>query len=392
MRTTSWHPKGGLLADECPASPRIRGQSPIIHFSLDATLNPEERSSSTVFEDEYLPSRVPAAPDSLEAFKNDPGLGDAVPRLSTSRLSRVMPTARKMDLVNRPLRPCAPLKIRAIPAVRARVRYSQLKGHHSRPAVIASLDFEVTPMAQCEVRLDTVDLRVVEGGCEDLMGQNSVQLPLICRPKDELTFLYRLTPTYGDDATTSPGNHSRTLEIHIAVTALVSPDCQPKILMRWRANIDLSATLEPCFGRSTPLLQGSRRPMSLPSAAPGATDYSGASNDLTGLESIRNGEDLGLLVSISGPEDVCRNQTFTWTVFIVNHSSKLRKLALTVLTHPTSEESQESHLRAASSTSVDNSASIAEAVVDERAIYAMQKTLKAEPARLISLSTEVAIG
>lgn len=365
-------------------------QNPVINFTANASLRPEEQATSGTREEEYLPSKVPASLNLLESFKHDPALGDVTPRLSAMRVSRVMPATRLARELRRPLRNSAPQSIRAVPAVSARVRYSKLTGHASRPSVIASLDFEVTPMAQCNIRLEHLELRMAEGTCEDLMGLGGMRLPLECRPRDDLTFLYRLTP---DESLEGLGqtSSSRALEIRITVTALVSDDCQPTILMRWRANIDLSATLNPSFGGPSPSLQRSRRPTLLGVAAPGA-DPTGPPSGTAASDASRSGEDMGLTLSISGPEEVYQGRTFTWTVFIVNRSSKARKLALLVMPNRRRGETKESLSRKVSAAKSNGIRPIAEAVLDENSVYELQRGLKAETTELVSLSTDVRVG
>ena len=372
--------------------PRIRIQNPVIHFGATASLKQSDRPLDTA-EDEYLPPQIPAPLNLLESFQDDPDLGHVTPKLSAMRVSRVMPTTGLTKEQRRPLRNSAPQTIRAVPACSARVRYSKVNGHSSKPSVIASLDFEVTPMAQCSVRLEDINLQMAAGSCEDLMGRGGPKLPLTCQPKDDLTFLYRLTTNEALEAL-GQSSYTRTLEIRITVTALVSDDCHPRIVMRWRANIDLSATLNPSFGGPSQGLQRNRRPTVLTPVAAASEHASAPSAGAPGPEGARSGDDAGLTVSVTGPEHVYQGCTFTRRVFIVNRSNRVRQLALLVIPVRGEAEASKDSLsrRNPLQRSGGTTRSTAEAVMDDIDIYALQKQLEINAAAVVSLSTDVRVG
>ncbi|KAI9816401.1 MAG: hypothetical protein M1832_005068 [Thelocarpon impressellum] len=343
-----------------------------------------------VREEEYLPSMVPAGLNLLESFHDDPALAHIAPRLSALRVSRVVPAAQVTKELLRPLRNSSQQTFRAVPAVSARVRYSRLTKYTSQVSVIALLDFEVTPVAECNVALEAVEVRLGDGTCEDLMGPQGLTLPLKCGPKDDVTFLYRLTPNEGTDPLVPHMSNFRSLEIYVSITAFVSEDCRPEITMRWRTNVDLSATVNPTFGGPSQSLQRSHRPTSLPMTP--SADGIGSQTVVPGSETQQPVETLGVTLSISGPARVYEGLTFKWVVSIVNRSSSHRKLALVAIPGRRRVEVRKQASRVTNTGGSRGGADMAAAVVDENVIYAMQKGAHMETAELVSISSDVRVG
>ena len=369
--------------------PRVRIQDPVISFAATANLKPAEQVSSSVREEEYLPPLVPAGLNLLESFQDDPAMANGAPRLSALRVSRVVPTTPVTRELLRPLRNSSQQSFRAVPAVSARVRYSKVNSYSSKASIIASVDFEVTPVAECNVLLERIDLRLAGGTCEDLMAPQGVRFPLQCSPKDDVTFLYRLIADEGSDPLVHNMSSFKSLELFISATAFVSEDCRPNITMRWRANVDLSATVNPSFAAPGQSLQRSRRPTNLPVAS--STDTAGSKSSTMGQEPTQTGEDFGITLSISGPASVHPGQPFTWMVFIVNRSNAHRKLALVPIPNRRKPEIRTPKGRPTSSAG-RGIGELASAVADENFLYAMQRGATVDPAELLSLSADVRVG
>ncbi|KAI9840348.1 MAG: hypothetical protein M1838_004117 [Thelocarpon superellum] len=358
--------------------PRMRIANPVVTFAATATLKPAEQVSPTVRDDDYLPSQVPAGLNLLEALQDDPALAHVAPRLSALRVSRVVPAAPVTRELLRPLRNSSQQSFRVVPAASARMRYATVAGPARKTSTIASLEVEVTPVADCAVRLDDVALRLTDGTCEPLTGSHDAWLPLTCRPRDDMTLLYRLAAA-AERAESSLHHPSpvRTLEIRMSLTALVDDDCRPIILMHWQSDVDLSTPAR-THGPSRALPRRTSL-TSTGSAAPSG-EWSGTM------------EDFGITLSISGPPTVYKGRAFDWTVLVLNRSQGHRKLALVPLPSRRRAESKRAPSRMAMSTTPHRGRDLALAVADENITYTMQKSAAIEPAELLSLSADVRVG
>ncbi|KAH0544067.1 hypothetical protein FGG08_001685 [Glutinoglossum americanum] len=377
--------------------PRIRMQNVIVVFAASANLKPVEQTKAEDIEEEYLPSQTPSDLNLLESFKDGPAWASIAPHLSALKVSRVVPATQITKELLRPLRNISQRTFRAVPAVSSRVRYSKLNTYASNPSIIASLDFDVTPFADCSVVLDWVNLELSGGTVEALTGPHGSGIPLTCRPRDDVTFLYRLTPD-GIIETVSHKSNVRSLEVSITAVALVTEDCHPRIEMKWRTNVDFSAPLNPSFSGPSQHLQRVNRPSNLPvisaaGATPSSVPTTIGSRPLTlGADTLPLGEydhqksgssgDLGLTITFSGPRDVHVGGVFQWEVFIVNRSSRPRKLALVAIPKRRRADTKRSAPRPPSTGSGRKVGLVTDAVVDENIIYAMQRSAVMEPAEL----------
>ncbi|KAI9722360.1 MAG: hypothetical protein M1812_001832 [Candelaria pacifica] len=386
--------------------PRIRIQNPKISFTITANLQSGPQMNAAVVEEEYLPNQVPAGLNLLESLKDDPALAGVNPRLSASRVSRVVPNTRPVKQSNHHSKSFTTQPFPAIPAISSRIRYSSLTASANHPIMIASLDFDVTPFANCDVRLQEIKLDLLDGVVQAYNEKQGADLPITCRPRDEMTFLYQLTQKTGVDVTSSQNANIKTLEISIAAAALVTSNCVAQISMKWRTSVDFSAPLNPSFGTPRQLIQRSHRPSSLPvtpsaSVASASVTTAPASNvqgsaivaGTSGRQRTDSISDFGVTATFSGPQNVYVGETFRWQVFVVNRSNQDRKLALVVIPRRRKAETKK-HAYRVSSSSVSGRKDeyLAEAVIDENIVYAMQKSANTEPAELVNMSTDVRIG
>lgn len=373
-----------------------------------ATLLPATPGNGSTGQAQYLPSGVPAQFNLFEALQDDPSLQETTPYLSASRMSRLTPATIAAKGGPRSLRQHIKRTFSVVHAASARLRYSRLKSYEAKPTVLASLEFEVAPV-RCDLRLEKVDLKLKRGVVEPLTTNSSLTVPLTCRPKDQIVLLYKFTPDEDLDTNTANILHTEALEISIGAIALVSEDCRPHILMRWRTSVDFSTPLNPSYGGPSQLLQRPHRPSSLPvptalgpASAPANTASSSGRVSLSGPESTSlsgvvssryqaNSYSIGgggVTMTFSGPEHVYVGEAFKWDVFVVNRSTKIRMLALLAL--PKSRAWSRRHISKSSSSSgiVRESDDAADAVVDENVLYATQKHAVIEPAGLVNLSTD----
>ncbi|KAI9819913.1 MAG: hypothetical protein M1827_006483 [Pycnora praestabilis] len=388
--------------------PRIRIQNPVITFTPIASLRRVERVSPDVIGKEYLPSQVPAGLNLLESFKNDPALAGIQPRLSASRVSRVAPITRVAQELLRPLEHIMQRSFRLVPAMSTRVRCARLNTYSRRPIVVASLDFEIMPFTDFKLKLEQIEINLLEGSVEDLMDRQGAALPMTCRPRDEVTFLYRLSHNDSNETSLIQKSNIKVLDVTIVASVPVSEGCRPEIKMRWRTSVDFSTSLNPNFGGPSQLLQRSHRPSSLPvppsagnlsinpTELPGNARSDVPGSSLMSFDGTSNGgtiSDFGVTVTFSGPRNVYVGETFRWEAFMVNRSTNSRKLALVVISKRRKAGSRK-HVPQISSSSIGGHKddSVADAIADENIVYAMQKSEIMEPAELVSLSTDVRIG
>ncbi|KAJ5212502.1 uncharacterized protein N7498_004148 [Penicillium cinerascens] len=370
--------------------PRNRIQHPSLLFMASASLNPSEACRPEEPEDDYLPPLIPASTNMLQPLSGDKSLSHKEPFLPASRLLRVVPTTSNEDPIYN-IQQSHGHPFRVVPAASARIRYSRLSSYNGLPQTIASLDFEVTPFLSCEVSFDKADIRLSEGTIESLSNTSGLTLPLTCRPRDDVTLMYKLTPEYGPETNPSSTAIISTLDISLGAAILLSEDCKPRIAMEWRTNVDFSMALNPTFGGPSQALQRTNRPTSLPmnSSQPGA-----APNNRSSLrERAYSVTDVGVTISFSGPSRVQVGSPFAWGVFIVNRSNIPRKFALIAIPRRKRIDPR-GHVARPSSSSISSRKEneVAEAVTDDNIVHAMQKNVAGQEAELISLSTDIRVG
>lgn len=295
------------------------------------------------------------------------------------------------------------MAFRGLPAVSSRVRYSKFNGRAGRSSIIATLDIETGAFSDEDISITHVKMQLSEGSAEDMGKGLAPLLPLRCKPKDNPTFLFRLTPS-GPDQDTSHQSSEKTVLITVHATVLVSDTCRPKIEMRWKTGIDILTPLNPLFGAPVPSMQRSSRPSSLQKTSSTADGDTLPVSARDGKASHESGSDeqrqragsvtgLGISISFTAPDFVDVGKPFSWDVLIVNRSSKPRQLALVVI--PRRRKGFiGTHSSKSSSSSVKGrrDGEYADAVVDENVLYAMQRNAGHETVQLISLSTDVRVG
>jgi hypothetical protein len=383
-----------LLVLTEPDRPRVRIQHPCIVFSASGTLNAPEGSEQLSRSDEYLPSIVPASVNVFQALSTDPQLKSVNPYLPASRLLRVVPATQKEDPIHN-IWQQTPNPIRIVPAASARIRCSRMNTFSSLPTTVASLDLEVTPFLGCDVVFDKADLVLSEGHVQSLSDGLDLTLPITLRPRDDVTLIYKLTPEYGPESNLSTTALVSVLDISLEAVIQLSDDCQPRISMQWRTNVDFSMPLNPTFGGPSQVLQRNNRPASLP-VTPGqgaASSGSSATNRSSYRERALSFTHGGVTISFSGPVNVELSKPFRWDVFIVNRSGVPRKFAMVSIPRRKRIDPRRHVARpSSSSASSKKDEQLAEAVTDESIVHAMQKNAAGQEAELICLSPDVRMG
>ena len=293
------------------------------------------------------------------------------------------------------------MAFRGLPAISSRVRYSKSKGKAERLSVIASLDVETGAFSDDDISITHVNMQLSEGSAEDMGKGLAPLLPLACKPKDNPTFLFHLTPS-GPGLDASNQISAKTVLITVHATVLVSEICRPSIEMRWKTGIDFSVALNPLYGAPGQSMQRANRPISLQwtsSTADGdtlpASAREGGASSESGSNEQRAGSaiDFGISITFTSPNIVYMGEMFSWDLMILNRSSRPRQLALIVIPRRRKGFSG-THSSKSSSSSVRGrkDGEFADIAIDDNVLYAMQRNARNKAMQVISMSTDNRIG
>ncbi|KAL7276511.1 hypothetical protein RUND412_000502 [Rhizina undulata] len=380
--------------------PRARLNNPRIVLTASAAIRPAELQKP-VLDNEYITSRQPFGVNLLESFTDDPYITTANPRLSAHRVSRVIPVTQAPQQAIRPLGYASKKGFNIYPAINIRLRYSRIVSG-TKQTIIASLDLEVTPFGDCAVSIENVSISVSGGSATPITNDISTALPVECRPKDDITFLYRLsqtdTETPSPTATPTPIPTIRPISVTLHATALISDTCRPQIRTNWTTTVDFSTGSAP-FAPPHGSLQRAHRPPSLGSIIHGATSTSTSHGGIRPVyqpvsspgimytppptqTTFPTESQTGLTITFSGPSRVRVGEVFTWTVFVVNRSQRTRKLALVI---PPRRKRVEKALPGILENGV-------EPVRSDEDVWAIHRGLGLEAVELVPLVNDVRVG
>lgn len=390
--------------------PRMRLQGPTAVFTASASYKPPSAGLPDGFRDGYLTSGIASGLNLLDSLGDDPVLGGIKPRLSALRVSRVAPVTQQANDLLRSIQTSPKhFALPIYPAVHCRIRFARPNTTPPSPAIIAMLEIDFTSFVHCEIALTSIKLSVPDGDVEDLTLQTGLELPMSCVAHDHITFLYRVTP---GEAATVARNPMRDLSIEIHATALVRPGvCTPKLSMAWTTALDFTLPVNPGFGSAMQPIQRSHRPSQLsinsmtslvaPAVArPDALPLLEAATNKTEVPVV----ELGLTVTFSGPppsQKIHRGDEFVWNVFVVNRfpqasTAPPRKLALVAIPKRRRNESRvnrpPSVALGAGAAPRLRDRSVADAVLDETVVHAMQRGSVVEGADVVCLSADLRVG
>ncbi|PNP42700.1 hypothetical protein TGAMA5MH_05441 [Trichoderma gamsii] len=389
--------------------PRMRLHSPSIVFSASASLDPDLWTEPIAPDVGYLTSGMPSGLNLLESFGSDSALNGVKPRLSALRVSRVAPVTRQQDFMTR-LRTLPQLSIRIFPVLHTRIRFSRPSTIPLSATIVALLEIDFTSHFDCEALLNDIKLSTPSGIVENLNDAAGLSLPLSCVSHDHITFLYHIKPKQTE--ANIPRDTSGNLEISISAAVHVVPGvCTPSLSMSWTTAIDFSLPVNPSFGTvSESGIQRSHRPtqLSIGSVAQAINHLKSPSairpDALPSLEASTNRTeavvpDLGITMSFTAPSHpVHPGDIFSWTVYVVNRTSSERgsnrpprKLALVAV--PKRRRNEVRPIRPPSSSGRRRGEKeIADAVLDENVLHALQKNAVVESTELICLSADTRVG
>ncbi|KAK5990428.1 hypothetical protein PT974_08696 [Cladobotryum mycophilum] len=377
--------------------PRMRLHSPSIVFSASASLKPETGSDLYSPGSGYLPSGLPSGFNLLESFASDPSLNGIKPRLSALRVSRVAPVTRQQDLMTR-LRALPQLSVRVFPVLHTRIRFSRSSTAPISSALIALLEVDFTPNFNCEALLDEIRLSTNEATIENLNDEAGLKLPLSCVSHDHVTFLYRITPLNNE---ITSKNAIGTLDISISTTINVIPNvCTPRLTMTWNTVLDFSHSINPIIPTAAAAaaaadtggsIQRPNRPARVSTAStssqvvkPLQSPSSIRPDALPVLEASTNRTDaivpdLGITMSFTAPSGpIHPGDIFSWTVYVVNRT--VDKTRITSGPPPSTASPRHGEKE------------IADAVMDENILHALQRNAAVEATDLICLSADTRVG
>lgn len=385
-------------------------------MSASATLNTASPRTSGV-DDMYLSTGVPASANILQSVSEAPA--NSVPDLylPVSRLLKVVPVQeleRSAYSVQQPYNRI----FRVTPVTNARIRYSRGNYFAPRPFLLASLDFEVAPSSPYEIVFESARLQLLDGGggVECLSDGLDFKPPITCRPRDDATLIYKLTPrdleTARNGALPLPPLPSvSVLEISLAATAIV-PDLgyRPSVTMQWRTNVEFPSVTDPAVGGPSAMLHGDKRVQraSFPPRPDTASHRPSTGRSIgstmtaagrptttatvTATATDPTASNNGVTILFSGPEQVIVGQEFCWDVFIVNRSNQARRFALGSVLRRKHADARKNIARPSSSSGGRKNERIAETVTDSNVLYVMQKNAISSNTDLVSLSTDVRAG
>ncbi|KAA8566935.1 hypothetical protein EYC84_010031 [Monilinia fructicola] len=347
------------------ARPRLRLQNPSIVFAATANLKAAEQVDTNTLRQEYLPSQIPSGLNLLEAFSGDAYLKGIKPRLSALRVARVAPAAQIARDLARPFKNIS----------RQSIKIFKLRCHG--------------------------------GQVQDLNQIPGLKLPVTCRPQDDISFLYRISP---DDIDATNKSRIRAIDISITATANVANVCKPQIAMQWSTSLDFTPPINNGFGQPTKPIQRPNRPSalsigatfdSIPTISSLAINHPDALPAVEAITPIRSHHrnqssvpDFGVTMTFSSPSTspIYPGHPFIWSIFIVNRSDRPRKLALLVLPKRRRTEARITRPPSAGHGSARRDPKVADAVLDDNIIYAMQRNSAMESSEVVCLSTDTRVG
>lgn len=375
----------------------------MIVFRPSGTLRPPKPQASPFHNDYYLSSDVPASVNLLESLAGDPIFQGVGPQFSAARLSRSTSVVTSATVGGGVLRVLTHRAFRAQSAINAKVRYSAVSSHVSRLAVIASLDIETTPILNTDIIITAVSMQISGGVAEDLSSLGTMKLPVRCRPRDSLVFLFQLVATEDALRTSTSNQTLRNMEIAIHANVMVSEICCPTIEMHWTTGVDFSIALNLSYGAPNQSLQQDKRPANLP-VTPTTASHNTTSTSSQGSEATNGVSEpaqhqtisvgnIGVTLAFTAPKEVRVGQPFSWEVLVVNRSSTLRKLVLSIIPKRSRGDIKGHYPRSSSSsTEGRKGVATADAIMDENLLYAVQRTVGTQIPLLIPLSTDLKIG
>ncbi|KAG8533259.1 uncharacterized protein KY384_002042 [Bacidia gigantensis] len=369
--------------------PRLRLKTPMILFNASAVLHPHKQQVKDALRDPYLSSGVPTSQNLFEPLRMKEVTKGMAPSLSASRLHRVQQRGEDSLTQPKPMRVNNPEPFPALPAISSRIRYHKANIQPGQAALVASLDMEIAPFSKDDIEIASVEMHIVGGAALDMGQGHTPKLPVKCRPKDNLVFLYRLAcEDVMTDASTSA---LRLIDITVNGVVLASEQSKPLIQMHWKTSVDFSSALNPAFGAPGQSLQRKNRPSSL--TIQSSTTGSSTDSPLISEPSLSSLSELGITITFTAPPEIYVQESFVWDVLVLNRSARARHFLMTAVTKSDKGGTRKDLVKAPPSfVSKLQVKDVAESVVDESAVFGDQRVAMGNTPGLVSLNPTIDIG
>ena len=348
--------------------------------------------------DPYLPSGQPAPENLLAPLSSKSFTGAAKPSLSSLRLRQTRSFIEHPESELSNLKVNLPDPFEALPALSSRIRHHKSRHVVDRPELIAALDIEVAPFSKQDVELTSVKISFTGGNAIDL-GQGKIpKLPLECRPKDNIVFLYRLNldePVPGHENASAAG----ILDVSIHAVVLTSPECRPRIQMHWSTTVDVSTVMNSAHASQRQSMQRINRPpdLSIPSNSAGAKDGSTYPAEVVVAQTKENAalaEHVGISITFTAPPKAYVHEEFKLDVLLLNKLNRAQRL--TIATRPMTQTSTQKSDQAKSlvePSSKQKGKHVADAVIDDNELLATTyQGAKTQAPEVLALTASAEFG
>ena len=365
--------------------PRVRLQAPAIIFKVSASLNPP-RTTKHSAEDLYLPEGVPLPSNILEPLEKDPTFHGAVPRLSTMRLSRNSGNEDSVRQQTLPIKVVSRKPFRAIPALSSRVRFHRPSFNIGNPSLLAALEFDIPAFAQRPIEIVSATLNLGNGVIKSLGEGGTQELPIVCHARDSIVRLYRISPSVSIPGTPST-NSPHSLEVAVRLRVAISDLCRPNVEIKFKASVDFS-TSNIAHATKTRSLERANKPTSI-LPTPNNVSSSLQSSNLN----LDSENASGIVLQFKGAEKVFVGKPFKWEVFVMNRSSRQKRLGFTMLSRKkTVGEKRISSRPTSNSNSANKTESVASPFVDDNLLYTMMRSHALDSPQIVSLDSDLQVG
>ncbi|KAK6544409.1 hypothetical protein TWF694_001104 [Orbilia ellipsospora] len=342
--------------------PKAKPVNPRVVFSASATLKLLNHNTRLP-ENEYLSGRQALNVNILESFGGE--TPEKLPYLSALRVSRVIPTQPAAKESFSPLGYSSKKTFPIVPGLNFKLRGNKTPRKANAENLFAHLTLEVTPQLGCNFEIRDVVLEC-GGVAISSIEVSEKSFPTMLQVMDEITFLFQIPNKASPNQTPSL---LKQIVVKLKGQAMVSDVCKPLISTHWETSIDFSSRYEAQASThgNPPSLRLGGRPMS------------SQSNQAT-----LTIESPGLTITFTAMSlTVHPGDIFSWRVFVMNRSTRARRLALLV---PPKRRKGEGKILP----SIPHN--MTEPVVESAALYSSYKSQHLDAVELIPLVNDVRIG
>ncbi|KAI9728649.1 MAG: hypothetical protein M1828_002755 [Chrysothrix sp. TS-e1954] len=310
----------------------VHSSDPSIYCAASMRLRRAPNTTLQDSDDEYLESGVPASTNLLAALQDIPEYRRHPPTLTVARLSKVVPAGTALRDQTKVLRNSTRRQFPLRPAVDTKILFQKVGTSPSRVKMLASLNVEISPYVD-RLDLEDVGLDLLKGLARLVGAPPSLRLPLTCRGRDSLSFVYDLLPKPKKGNTMDglqPIPHTVTLNLK-AFVHLSGPDDQDEdlsvpIRIAWRTSVDLTPLTRPLR------LSGSPTTLNTSDTGPSSSPEQSHPRSMSSVYSS-----YLVTLTISGPStSYLRGPPIQWSLLLANRSTKrtLNLALIPLTTHP----------------------------------------------------------